>query len=194
MPASPDSTAAPGLATLELALAAHREAAGALLAAVGPAFARLVAAVRACLAEGGTVFCCGNGGSAADAQHFASELVGRTPPLRAAALTVDPSALTALANDHGYTEVFARQIRALGRPGDVLIALSTSGRSPNVVRAVQVARAQGLVTVALGGPAGGPLIEEADIALCAPGQGVPRIQEMHMLLLHALWEALEDRS
>ena len=194
MTSPPDLTAAPGPAALERAVAAHRVAAEALLQAVGPAFARAVEAVRACLAADGTVFCCGNGGSAADAQHFASELVGRTPPLRAAALSVDPSALTALANDHGYAEVFARQVLALGRPGDVLIALSTSGRSPNVVRAVQVARAQGLVTVALGGPAGGALTEAADIALCAPGPSVPRIQEMHMLLLHALWEALEDLS
>lgn len=151
----------------------------------------LVAAYR----QGGKAFFFGNGGSAADAQHLAAELVGRFAgerrPLPALALTVNTSSLTAIGNDYGFEEVFARQIRALGSPGDIAIGLSTSGRSPNVIRGVEAARERGLVTVGLTGEGGGILKEKVDYCLCVPSSLTPRIQECHILIGHVLCEIVE---
>lgn len=153
------------------------------------------ALTAASLRRGAKVLVCGNGGSAADAQHFAAELVGRFQRERAAlaaiALTTDTSALTSIANDYGYEKVFARQVAALARPGDVLLAISTSGNSPNVLLAAKEARARGCSVVALTGASGGKLAEVADVLLASPSTVVARIQEVHELCLHALAEALE---
>lgn len=154
--------------------------------------ARLVAEA---LRRGNKVMFCGNGGSAADSQHLAAELVGRyrrnRPGLAALALTVDTSALTAIGNDFGFEEVFSRQVEALGRPGDVLVAISTSGRSPNVLRAVEAARALGLKTVGLTGGDGGPLAGLVDVALVVPSEDTARIQECHITLGHILCDLVE---
>ncbi|MCA9737182.1 MAG: D-glycero-beta-D-manno-heptose 1-phosphate adenylyltransferase [Gemmatimonadetes bacterium] len=152
------------------------------------------------LRAGGRILFCGNGGSAADAQHLAAELTGRfereRAPLPGLALTTDTSALTAVGNDYGFADVFARQVRALGRPGDTLVALSTSGRSDNVVRAVEEARRRGVRTVGLLGRDGGVLAERVDVALVVPSDRTARIQEVHILIGHHLcgqvdeaWEA-----
>jgi D-sedoheptulose 7-phosphate isomerase len=144
------------------------------------------------LRSGGTALFCGNGGSAADAQHLAAELVGRLDrtrdraPLAAVALTTDTSALTALANDFGFEEIFARQVAALGGAGDALVCLSTSGRSPNVVKAAQQARLLGMHVVALVGPDRGPLDELADVAIHVPGETSGLIQQGHITLGHLL--------
>lgn len=157
-----------------------------------------------CFAEGGKVLICGNGGSACDAMHFAEELTGRfrtpppgrhdRPPLPALACT-DPGHITCTANDYGFDEVFARWVRALGRPGDVLILLSTSGNSENIVRAAQTARERGLKTVALLGRGGGRMRGRCDLEWIVGGEGAgsDRIQELHMLILHTLVECVEDR-
>jgi D-sedoheptulose 7-phosphate isomerase len=151
-----------------------------------------VQAVRA----GGKVLVFGNGGSAADAQHMAAELVGRLERNRAAiaavALSTDTSILTAVANDFGFERVFARQIEALGRRGDVAVAISTSGASKNVLAGVAAARAAGLVIVALSGRDGGPLGHEADIHVMVPEHDTARVQEVHRTLLHVLCELVES--
>jgi D-sedoheptulose 7-phosphate isomerase len=153
------------------------------------------------LAEGGKVLACGNGGSACDAMHFCEELTGRfrkdRAPLAAVSLT-DVGHVTCVANDYGYDEVFARGVRALGREGDVLVALSTSGNSANVVRAVEAAREEGLRTIALLGRDGGKLAGVCELEWIVPGVPVEaptsdRIQEVHMLVLHALVEGVERR-
>ncbi len=145
--------------------------------------------------SGRTVFICGNGGSAADAQHFAAELTGRYCQDRRSyagiALTVDTSALTAIANDYGYECVFSRQLEGLGKRGDVLIALSTSGNSPNVIEAVKTAQEKGMQTIALAGRDGGKLASMVDIALVVPSDTTARIQEAHIFLLHTFCEGLE---
>lgn len=151
----------------------------------------MVTALRA----GRTLLACGNGGSAADAQHFVAELVGRFERERRAwpalALTTDTSILTAVANDYAFERVFARQVEAHGRPGDVLLAISTSGNSTSVVRATEVARAAGLVTVALTGHDGGCLGRLADVHLNVPSSSTARVQEVHQTLLHVLCELVE---
>jgi len=151
----------------------------------------LVAAYR----KGGKALFFGNGGSAADAQHLAAELVGRFAedrrPLPAVALTVNGSSLTAIGNDYAFNDVFARQIVALGAPGDVAVGISTSGRSPNVIRGVEAARERGLITIGLTGQAGGILKEKVDYCLCAPSTVTPRVQECHILIGHILCEILE---
>lgn len=143
----------------------------------------------------GRLFTFGNGGSAADAQHLAAELIGRYQrarrPLPAIALTVDPSVLTCIANDFGYDDVFARQIVGFVRPGDMVIAFSTSGRSENVVRGLRAARKQGATTVFFGGSGGGPAAHHADHALVVDSKQTARIQEMHVLLLHLLSEQVD---
>jgi D-sedoheptulose 7-phosphate isomerase len=143
------------------------------------------------------LFFAGNGGSAADAQHIATEYVVRyqaqRPGLRAVALTTDTSLLTACANDLGFDEVFARQIEALTRPGDLVILHSTSGESPNVVRAAQAARARGVPVIAFLGRGGGQLRELADVAVVVPSDDTARIQELHLALEHAICEIVEDR-
>ncbi|MGH9932678.1 MAG: D-sedoheptulose-7-phosphate isomerase [Pyrinomonadaceae bacterium] len=152
------------------------------------------------LKSGNKILLCGNGGSAADAQHIAAELVGRYEQQRRAfpaiSLTTDTSALTALSNDYGYDEVFARQVEALASAGDVLIAISTSGKSPSVVRAAEQARAQGCRTIALTGCAGEPLAGHCDLAVVVPSERTSRVQEAHITIGH-LWcemveHALED--
>ena len=149
------------------------------------------------LESGGRLLSCGNGGSLCDAMHFAQECAGRLfrdrPALSALALS-DPAQLTAIANDYGFEQVFARQIEAHGRPGDVLVAISTSGNSENLVQAVQSARHQGIRSVGLLGRGGGKLLEQVDLALVVPHAVRPdRIQEMHIKILHAVVEAVESR-
>ncbi len=173
-------------------LAVHRAIVeGPLADDVARAAERMVAALRA----GGTVYWVGNGGSAGDAQHLAAELVGRfywdRPPLRSHALTVNTSALTALVNDYPPEQVFERQARAFCGPHDVLVGLSTSGNSANVVLAVAAARAAGCFTIALCGANGGKLAEAADLALCVPSRSTPRIQEGHILLGHTVCQLVE---
>jgi D-sedoheptulose 7-phosphate isomerase len=149
------------------------------------------------LRAGGKVLFCGNGGSAADAQHLAAELVGRLDasrdrePLRGLALTTDTSALTAVANDFGFEEVFARQVRALGNPGDALVCLSTGGRSPNVLWAAETARREGLRVVALTGPPDSPLEDLADVCLHVPGDSSGHVQQGHITLGHLLCRLAE---
>ncbi len=147
------------------------------------------------LANGGTLFWCGNGGSAADSQHLAAELVGRFKKnrraLRSIALTTDTSVLTCVANDYSYDDIFARQVEALGRPGDVLIGISTSGNSENVLRAFKAAKEMGLMTIALLGKGGGPCKDLTDHALVIPSDSTARIQEAHILIGHILCELIE---
>jgi D-sedoheptulose 7-phosphate isomerase len=154
--------------------------------------------VVAALREGHKLLLFGNGGSAADAQHIATEFVGRfkmeRTPLAAIALTTDTSALTAIANDYGYPDVFARQVRALGRAGDVAFAISTSGNSANVLRAVAACRRRGITTVALTGGTGGKLARAADWVLRVSGSTEsPRIQETHILVGHVICEIVDEQ-
>ncbi len=173
----------------------HGRVAGATLAAVGAPFARLVAVSAQAVRGGGKLLFFGNGGSAADAQHLATELTVRfisdRAPIAALALTTDTSALTAIGNDFGFERLFARQIEALGRPGDVAIAITTSGRSANVTLALHTARDAGLVAAALAGRDGGDLVGLADPLLVVPSQETQRIQEMHITIGHAFCAALE---
>ncbi len=159
-------------------------------------FARASAALLAALDAGHKVLVCGNGGSAADAQHFAAELTGRFErerrSLAALALTTDTSALTAIGNDYGFDHVFARQVEALGRAGDVLIAISTSGNSSNVLNALKAAKACGMATAALTGEDGGACATLADVVFRIPSHRTCRIQEMHMIVLHALCIVLDE--
>ena len=177
------------------------ESANLKLAAAEP-LAEPVARAGALLAEalrsGGKALACGNGGSAADAQHFAAELVNRfemeRPPLAAVALTTDTSTLTSIANDYAYEQVFAKQVRAIGRRGDVLLAISTSGNSPNVVEAVKVAHELGVRVIALTGNGGGKLagmVGDADVHVCVPHKKTARIQEVHLLVLHCLCDGID---
>jgi D-sedoheptulose 7-phosphate isomerase len=151
-----------------------------------------------CLLADGKVMACGNGGSAADSQHFAAELLNRfeqeRPPLAAIALTTDTSTLTSIANDYRYEDVFAKQIQALGRPGDVLLAISTSGNSPNVIEAIHAAHAREITVVALTGRKGGKiaaLLGPDDIHLCVPAERTARIQEVHLLTIHCLCDGID---
>jgi D-sedoheptulose 7-phosphate isomerase len=147
------------------------------------------------LENGGKLLLFGNGGSAADAQHLAAEFVNRfqveRPPLAALALTTDTSILTAVANDYDFHQVFAKQVRALGRPGDLAIGLSTSGNSPNVVAGLKAARGLGLATLALSGREGGPVAAAADLALVVPSRHTPRIQEVHITIGHVLCDLVD---
>ncbi|NLW82047.1 MAG: D-sedoheptulose 7-phosphate isomerase [Desulfovibrionales bacterium] len=142
------------------------------------------------LTGGGKILFCGNGGSAADAQHLAAEMVNRflmeRPPLPAIALTTDTSALTAIANDYSFAQVFSKQVQALGRPGDVLIGISTSGQSPNVNEALRVGLENGLVTVGLGGGDGGGMVAHCRHALIVPDSRTPLVQEVHAAIGHLL--------
>lgn len=154
--------------------------------------------MTACLRAGGKVMACGNGGSAADSQHFAAELLNRfekeRPPLAAIALTTDTSTLTSIANDYRYEDVFAKQIQAFGKSGDVLLAISTSGNSPNVIEAIHTAHAKGICVVALTGKQGGKiaaLLANDDIHLCVPADRTARIQEVHLLTIHCLCDGID---
>jgi D-sedoheptulose 7-phosphate isomerase len=160
-----------------------------------PVLEQIVQAIVNCLRAGGKVLACGNGGSATDAQHFVAELVGRFKrerhALPAVALTADIAILTAVANDYGYERVFARQVEALARAGDVLFALSTSGRSPNVLAAARAARERGCLVAGFTGTGGGELAALSHFWLAAPSDVVARIQEVHTLCLHLLCEAVD---
>lgn len=149
------------------------------------------------MAKGGLVMFCGNGGSAADAQHLAAELQGRfifdRKPLAATALTTNTSTLTAIGNDYGFDEVFDRQVIGLGKPGDVLIGLSTSGNSKNVIRGFDAALKIGILTIGLTGSGGGAMAEVCDICLKVPSDHTARIQEMHIAIGHALCEIIERK-
>jgi D-sedoheptulose 7-phosphate isomerase len=152
--------------------------------------------MKGALNAGGKIMFCGNGGSAADAQHLAAELMGRylkdRAPLPALALTVDTSALTAIANDYSYEEVFARQLRGIGRQGDLLVGLSTSGDSANVVRAIEAARDMGVLTLVLTGQKGGRMAEVADHVIRVPATRTNSIQEMHIVIGHMLCGLVEE--
>ena len=157
-----------------------------------------VNAVVGCITAGGKVMACGNGGSASDAQHFAAEFVGRfereRPGLAAIALTTDSSILTAVGNDYDFNSIFSKQVQALGAPGDVLLAISTSGNSANVLAAVDAARAKDMTVIALTGRGGGKLRErlgETDVHICVPHERTARIQEVHILVLHCLCDAVD---
>ena len=182
-------------ALFEAEMAEHAAVAAATRAALAAPFARLVALALDSIRGGGKILFFGNGGSAADAQHLATELTVRyvknRDPIAAIALTTDSSALTAIGNDLGFDQLFARQIRALGRPGDLAIGISTSGRSPNVTIGLEAAKNVGLVAAALSGRDGGDLVKIADPLLIVPSQTTARIQEMHIALGQMLCGALE---
>jgi D-sedoheptulose 7-phosphate isomerase len=156
---------------------------------------RVVGTMHECLRTGGKILACGNGGSATDAQHLVAELVGRfreeRRALPAIALSADSAILTAVGNDYGYERVFARQVEALAQAGDVLLAFSTSGNSPNVVQAAQTAHRLGCVVVAFTGARGGELAGHADVLVKAPSNTVARVQEVHTLCSHAICDALD---
>ncbi|HEY1104372.1 MAG TPA: phosphoheptose isomerase [Burkholderiaceae bacterium] len=160
--------------------------------------AAAVQAVLACVTSGGKVLACGNGGSAADAQHFAAEFVGRfereRPELGAIALTTDTSILTAIANDYDFSVIFSKQVRALGQAGDVLLALSTSGNSANVIAAIEVAHEREMTVVALTGRGGGKIgamLRDTDVHICVPHERTARIQEVHLLSLHCICDGVD---
>ena len=156
---------------------------------------RFVAAASKTLRSGGLLMACGNGGSMCDAMHFAEEWTGRFRKDRKALPAIafsDPSQLTCIANDFGFDEIFARSVEAYGKPGDLLVAISTSGTSPNILRAVEVARAKGVVTVGLLGKGGGKLLERVDVAIVVPlATTSDRIQEVHIKVLHIAIETVE---
>ena len=158
--------------------------------------ADVVTAITTAYAAGNRVYTFGNGGSAADSLHFAEELVARFKrerrPLAAQSFAADPTALTCIANDYEFDDVFARQVRAFVREGDVAIGFTTSGRSPNVVRALAAAREQGAVTVLFGGGTGSPASDHAAHALIVPSSSTARVQEMHVLLLHLILDAVDE--
>lgn len=175
--------------------AATKQTALAAMAAPIEAAVRLMANS---LSAGGKVMACGNGGSAADSQHFAAELLNRfekeRPPLAAIALTTDTSTLTSIGNDYSFDQIFAKQVSALGRGGDVLLAISTSGNSPNVIAAMQVARERGVHIVAMTGKGGGKMaamLGAQDIHLCVPADRTARIQEVHLLTIHCLCDGID---
>jgi len=162
--------------------------------------AAAVGALLMCVTGGGKVMACGNGGSAADAQHFAAEFVGRfereRPELGAIALSTDSSILTAIANDYHFDQIFSKQVRALGQPGDVLLAISTSGNSRNVLAAIESAHERDLIVVALTGKGGGKIgqvLRETDVHICVPHDRTARIQEVHLLVLHCLCDGVDSQ-
>jgi D-sedoheptulose 7-phosphate isomerase len=157
-----------------------------------------VSAIVGCITGGGKVLACGNGGSASDAQHFAAEFVGRyereRPGLAAIALTVDTSIITAVGNDYSFNQVFSKQVQALGQPGDVLLAITTSGNSANVLAAVEAAHAKEMTVIALTGRGGGKMnqqLSETDVHICVPHERTARVQEVHILAIHCLCDAVD---
>lgn len=176
-------------------IATKQAAADALAGPIAAAASLIAASLR----DGGKVLSCGNGGSAADAQHFSAELLGRFERerrgLAAVALTTDTSTLTAVANDYDFAEVFTKQVQALGRPGDVLLAISTSGNSPNVLGAVRAAHEEGMRIVALTGRDGGRIaaaLDTGDIEIRVPADRTTRIQEVHLLVVHCLCDLIDE--
>lgn len=167
--------------------------------ALAPAIARAAELLAACLLADGKILACGNGGSAADAQHFAAEMVGRfereRPELPAISLATDTSILTAIANDYSYEQVYAKQVRALGAAGDVLLAISTSGNSANVIAAIAAAHDRAMRVVALNGKDGGQMgamLAADDVELRVPHERTARIQEIHLLMIHCLCDAIDN--
>ncbi|HQS59040.1 MAG: phosphoheptose isomerase [Gallionellales bacterium 35-53-114] len=161
--------------------------------------AQTAQAMADCLQQDGKILCCGNGGSAADAQHFAAELINRfemeRPPLAAVALTTDSSVLTSIANDYDYNQIFSKQVHGLGRKGDVLLAISTSGNSVNVAAAIEAAHERNMRVVALTGRDGGKMgamLKQGDIHICVPAQVTARIQEVHLLALHCICDGIDQ--
>ncbi len=180
----------------EESIQAKKQSAEALAAPI----ARAVELMVKCLLANGKILACGNGGSAADAQHFSGELLNRfereRPPLAGIALTTDSSTLTAIANDYDFEQVFSKQVIALGLPGDVLFAISTSGNSKNVLRAVEVAHEREMRVVALTGRGGGEIaaaLAAEDVHICVPHSQTPRIQEVHLLTLHCLCDGIDNQ-
>ena len=177
------------------------DSARAKLAAIewlAPPVAEAVEVMTGCLLNNGKILACGNGGSAADAQHFAAELVNRfemeRPPLAAVALTTDSSVLTSISNDYEFVQIFSKQISALGQAGDVLLAISTSGNSPNILAAITTAHEREMRVVALTGKGGGKVAElltQNDVHVCAPIDRTARIQEIHLLVLHCLCDGID---
>lgn len=161
-----------------------------------PKVEEVAQAIVGAMADGGRVYAFGNGGSAADAQHFTAELVGRyrreRRPLPAFSLTTDPSAVTCIGNDYSFADLFARQVEGVVSAGDVVVGITTSGNSENVVRGLEAARARGAVTVALTGGSGGKVAALADHALVVPAGTTARIQEMHILMIHMICERIDD--
>jgi D-sedoheptulose 7-phosphate isomerase len=183
-------------------VAAHFTESANLKLSASESLAAPIARGGALLAEslrgGGKVMACGNGGSAADSQHFAAELVNRfemeRPPLAAVALSTDTSTLTSIANDYSYVQIFSKQVRALGRRGDVLLAISTSGNSANVIEAIHAAHELGARVIALTGNGGGKMaatLRADDVHVCVPHKVTARIQEVHLLVLHCLCDAID---
>ena len=171
-----------------------RQAVGVLTEPLRQAAERMVQ----CLMNEGKILACGNGGSAADAQHFSAELLNRfemeRPPLAAVALTTDTSTLTSIANDYNYDDVFSKQVRGLGQPGDILLAISTSGNSRNVLHAIEAAHERQMTVVALTGKTGGAMaqaLHPSDIHICVPHPNTARIQEVHLLCLHCMCDAID---
>jgi D-sedoheptulose 7-phosphate isomerase len=167
--------------------------------ALAEPIANAAALIVNALLEDHKILTCGNGGSAGDATHFSSEMLNRfereRPPFPAIALTTDMSTLTSIANDYRYEEIFAKQIRALGQPGDILLAISTSGQSPNVLRAIEAAHARQMFVVALTGKDGGPmaaLLTGEDVEIRVPAQKTSRIQEVHLLVIHCLCDLIDN--
>ena len=166
--------------------------------ALSKPIAQATQAILASVTSGGKVLACGNGGSAADAQHFAAEFVGRyereRPELGAIALTTDSSIITAIANDYSFNEIFSKQVRALGGAGDVLLAISTSGNSANIIAAIEAAHKREMTVVALTGKGGGKigtLLRETDVHICVPHDRTARIQEVHLLALHCICDGVD---
>jgi D-sedoheptulose 7-phosphate isomerase len=182
---------------LQTELAEHRSVFELTAGVIGDPFAAALSLLESCIAGGGKILLFGNGGSAADAQHLAAECAIRykadRAPIAAIALTTDTSALTACGNDYGFEAVFARQVQALARPGDVVIGLSTSGNSPNVLAGLAEARRLGVGTMGMTGGTGGRMGEFCDVIIPVASQVTARIQEMHILIGHMLCKALEQR-
>src|SRR6185503_10638164 len=189
-------------ATLATRIAAHFSESASLKVeasrSLAEPLARSVEKMVAALSTGGKILACGNGGSAADAQHFAAELVNRfeteRPPLAAVALTTDSSTLTSIANDYDFSQIFEKQVRAIGRKGDVLLAISTSGNSPNVLAAIRAAHELGIAVVALVGRDGGKIaavLKNTDVNICVPHERTARIQEVHLLALHCICDGID---
>jgi D-sedoheptulose 7-phosphate isomerase len=164
---------------------------------LAPAVLNAVDIICSSLAAGGQLLIAGNGGSAADAQHIAAELTGRflreRQPFRALALHVNTSSLTAIGNDYGYEHVFARELSAHARPGDVFLAITTSGNSQNILRAIEAARKSKAMVVGLTGESGGQMRARCDLCICVPSKSTARIQEMHITIGHAICQLLEER-
>ena len=166
---------------------------------VGPAIVHAAEDIARCLTQKGKILACGNGGSAADAQHFSAEMLNRfeteRPGLPAITLTTDASTLTSIANDYTFEEVFSKQVRALGQPGDILLAISTSGNSPNIITAVQAAKERDMAIIALTGRDGGrmaDLLGEQDTEIRIPSTSTARIQEVHILVIHCICDLVDQ--